>query len=280
MQTAGAQVHVPLLLYFLVFGAASAQVGTNNVFVPMNKDHKLRAYLEAGGQVESRQVKCSNPAWGTWRANDGISWWPTNKLVSVPACPAPLGCIPPGAACCGTMYYFWPETEFCCAGGIGSCTLGTTCCGASYCCKPGATCSGGACVRPTATTTKATSSQTAACTIEVDIGKRDVLPVFPIDYQEIHATLPGTSTKVCLDNRELMNSMCRGEAPVFGWAVRADALTGVGPPGIKEAKGCSSNMMRLTYRPDLFSTNRPKMCPDGFCCKLSSSDGPLIDPCF
>lgn len=37
------------------------------------------------------------------------------------------------------------------------------------------------------------------------------------------------------------------------------------PLGIKEARKCVSDSMKLTYRPDLANQNRPKMCPDGFC---------------
>ncbi|KAH6847088.1 hypothetical protein B0I37DRAFT_430319 [Chaetomium sp. MPI-CAGE-AT-0009] len=96
-----------------------------------------------------------------------------------------------------------------------------------------------------------------ACTVEVD--KRAVLPTKTIPYKETYTTLPGSNTKVCLDNRELMNSMCQG---------------------IEKARECVSNSMRLTYRPDLAKTNRPKMCPDGFCapanvpCAPGDSSGP------
>lgn len=154
-------------------------------------------------------------------------------FVLVPACPLPLGCIPPGAQCCGTIYYFWPETSFCCPGGAGSCTLGTTCCGDSYCCKTGATCSSGECVRPVTvmstsrtsptrtssptSTTKTTSSQTEACTIDPDIEKRGTLEVFKIDYQEISVTLQETGRVLCLDNRELMHSMCKGG--LLSWCI-------------------------------------------------------------
>jgi hypothetical protein len=45
-----------------------------------------------------------------------------------------------------------------------------------------------------------------------------------------------------------------------------DRLTSLSGAGIKKAKGgCVSNMIRLTYKPELFKTNRDEMCPAGFC---------------
>jgi hypothetical protein len=54
--------------------------------------------------------------------------------------------------------------------------------------------------------------ETEACTIDVDVEKRaaSVLPTMTVPYQETYTTLPGTTRKVCLDNRELMHSMCKG----------------------------------------------------------------------
>ncbi|KAK3291892.1 uncharacterized protein B0H64DRAFT_435636 [Chaetomium fimeti] len=95
------------------------------------------------------------------------------------------------------------------------------------------------------------------CTDDVDSDA--TLPTMTMPYKEKYTTPPGSDRQLCLDNRELMNSMCKG---------------------ITEARKCISTRMKLTYRPDLFSTNRPKMCPDGFCdeanvpCPPGDSSGP------
>jgi hypothetical protein len=78
-----------------------------------------------------------------------------------------------------------------------------------------------------------------------------------------------------------MNSMCKGE--LFYLLMQnlvCYQLDGIGRAlmplltrniGIKKSRGCDAEEMQLTYKPGLQSTNRPNMCPDGFCSKLARS---------
>ncbi|PKS05409.1 hypothetical protein jhhlp_008785 [Lomentospora prolificans] len=74
------------------------------------------------------------------------------------------------------------------------------------------------------------------------IPKRQNLPTFTVEYTERYTTIPNSGRReVCLDNRELMNSMCKG---------------------MKKNQQCDTNQMRLTYKPSSSKTNRENMCPD------------------
>ncbi|PGH15025.1 hypothetical protein AJ79_02707 [Helicocarpus griseus UAMH5409] len=214
----------------------------------------------AEAQLEKRQRYRCVPA----------SWSP---------CPSnPRKCKPPGAACCGTQYYYWPQTHNCCPNGQGACRKGMFCC-TSTCCVPGGRCgANGRCstriqitktrmstrtsmsrstsVRTTDQTITGRPSEVAtdpACSVDNGDRRRAATSQHTVTmrYKEKATTVPkgpnrsdGTK-RVCLDNREIMNSMCDGMKQVNN--------------------NCSTNRMELTYAPEKRGDNYKAKCGPGFC---------------
>ncbi|OAT05802.1 hypothetical protein BDBG_02131 [Blastomyces gilchristii SLH14081] len=189
----------------------------------------------------------------------------------------PAKCRPPGAECCGTRYYYWPQTQHCCADGSGSCPLGTFCC-PKNCCPPGGRCGAdGSCSTrvtrtrtqsstrtrtSTSTTTTASTSSTRTRSTSTATATRCAatnrprqaappgnLPEVKMLFKEKIMRVSdgkGGFKRVCVDNREVMNSMC---------------------DGMKDYNGCISEEMQLKYEPDekARANNRGRKCPDNFC---------------
>ncbi|OAX83415.1 hypothetical protein ACJ72_02214 [Emergomyces africanus] len=183
----------------------------------------------------------------------------------------PTKCHPPGSECCGMLYYYWPETHHCCADGSGSCRLGLNCC-PKNCCPPEGRCGlDGSCstrapsTRTQPSTSKSTSSSTSPTKSQSKTTRPTetrcatsnrprqappaAQPTVRMRFREKFMQVSdgkGGLKRVCIDNREMMNSMC---------------------DGMKDYNGCISEEMQLNYEPDKKARgdNRGKKCPPNFC---------------
>ncbi|PGH09181.1 hypothetical protein GX51_00935 [Blastomyces parvus] len=182
----------------------------------------------------------------------------------------PRKCRPPGAECCGMLYYYWPQTHHCCTDGSGSCRLGTYCC-PKNCCPPGGRCGAdGSCstritltktqssirtrtsaatITTASTRTRSSTSASATATRCAPSNRPGNIPEVKMRFKEKMIKVSdgkGGFKRICVDNREVMNSMC---------------------DGMKDFNGCISEDMQLKYEPDekTRADNRGKKCPDGFC---------------